>query len=670
MLVSRGRLARNPYAVEWAINYWYLQGVREFTILSWKTGRVRMTFESPDGALHLRYEDVLAQYQRMLGLLMRTDIRPRVKPRRRMSLDGMRKAAVGQIVLDEIAESTNPERTKLALLEGLLQFGTMGLAAWSDRELTMARGSLIETIPPWQLIPVPAKPTRAAEAIGIIRHRWVPYEQFRDTHPELRYPNKVGGELDPRLQPRYLPVGEKATDQDDADDSAGIPVTDPFDRGLGSYEARKHPSDIPYVEVAEYWQPDRGNAVDQYVVTLGRYLSHNATFNTFSAETKPQMPIAIARSMHSGGFYGRPWLSMLVPLNNECERMLEALFKNVQELDQYGITLIPSTWQVKRSQLEGKNRPRAVYYEPDYTAANADLKQIMPTNSRDFPGKVAQTCVQLIDRLGGGSDLFRGEAPGRTESGVALGLLYETANIPQIPTTTSIAEAYVQVYRRLLQDAKRLLGSSGSLALNSVDDAMAGVVLDPETGRMELGDQNPIPHPDEVATDIKAREPRMVEHRKQEVRELYRDQLVDPIAFYWLNYTEDLGFPVWRPDIVEQIRTCMYRNIIQWGDGETPGNLVPEVTDGDNHELQLRVLTAFMSRVEFALASVEVRTAFQTRRRFHESALGRYPDQLPYAEEEAGQDVTPFAGGTSPPAQLPAQLETAMANAGGGPGPQ
>jgi len=669
-MYEKGRSQRNPLSVEWTVNYWFLQGVRRFSIMSFKTGQVRMAFETSEGQLVLRYEDVLDKFQKELGRMMKTNINPRCRSKG-TALEGSRKAAMGQVVLDDLVSGTQPETTKLSLFEGLLTYGTMGLATWVSSDVGVHADVRHETVPPWQFCPIPAQATRAEEVNGLMRNRKVPLEWLMDVRPTFDYGGK---DLKAALKIQDLEVewvapGDKR-DDDDAADGYGSHTSTAIagaEAGLGDTKPQRahgqqNDADIPYVELKECWTYDDNKRVARYIACVGRRVVQDVSYEDREIHDRPIMPIAICRYHHTGGFWGRSYVGPLVPINMETERMLQNLFKNVSELDNFGFLAIPATFGVKREQLKATTRPRVIFYEPDYAAPKEQIRQFQPTNTGDFPGKVVALGNQIMDRISKSTPMDQGQVPGRLDSASGLGLLYETSSIGSIPVGVSIEQAYTQNYQVLLQKARDLLDGRGLMHLSVIDDQITGVVVNPENGEIEIGDRNPIPHPMEVEITIMDRDARTTEVRKQEVLGMLQAGYLHPYDVAWINHKEQLGLPegLDQQKVVDATKSCMFRNIVAWGDGQVPQRA--RMSSHDFHEVHIRVLEAFMNRDIYQLGSKEVRDVFEQRKAFHEAALGGFPEAMPNPED---MGATPWA--TQQGGPPPEQLQQAMAEANGPP---
>jgi hypothetical protein len=167
-----------------------------------------------------------------------------------------------------------------------------------------------------------------------------------------------------------------------------------------------------------------------------------------------------------------------------------------------------------------------------------------------MPAKIADIALQQMQRLANQGPYYQGETSGRVDSAAGLGFLFNTGNIALGLPTHGMADALAGAYARMLQVAKDRMGPGDTIELATIDDAIAGVVIDPQTGLMELS-HNPIPNPWEVEVNVKDRTPRDRNVRKEELKELYGLQLVDPTRFWIAALEENLDFDG-RPAVYEQ----------------------------------------------------------------------------------------------------------------------
>lgn len=657
------RSYRNPQSVEWAMTYWYMQGIRNFHVSSYRDGLFKWSYETPEGEKAIRIEDTLKQYQRQLGLFQKIDVNPAITPKGE-GLMSMQQAACGQVILDNAIQSVNLPAVWLEAAQLSLMYGNGGLVASVNPDVSfegMMRPKLI-TVPPWHILPDPAKPTRREEVHGLFYHRWAPFKwivaNFKDrlTVPAI---------TEEKLQLRRVALGDKIDNQDQ-DSQANVQTvrnrtmqyTDGQDLGATD--------DEPWVEVIEWWNFDENEKVCGYEVMLGDYIATKDSFRSYSNAKMPCLPVGWFGCQLSGGFWNRGWVPLMIPNNIEIEKMYSSLYQNAANQDALRWLAIANTMGITREDLTPvKGRPNAIFYEPDYSAPNAKPDMIEFRTSGDFPGRVAGSAIQIADRLGNASDLFNGKAPGRVDSASGLGLLYETVGIQNIPAAESFARAFTTVYRAFLQQARVLLSNKNLLPILSTDDDLVGVIMDKETGQMVFDENTPLPTPDEVNIGIRDKLPRMVEQMRQDAAAMRKMGQLQPEEFAWYCYKNKLGLPAGFEGEIEEIRKCKLRNRIQWGDGKKPRGVVPSALD--NHALQMKYMKIFMSRPIFQYGDKNVRDAFEQRYKFHEAGLGGFPDGIPYPEDmeeqAAAQQQGPqwgAAGAMPPPDALPPQLAAMM----------
>jgi hypothetical protein len=223
---------------------------------------------------------------------------------------------------------------------------------------------------------------------------------------------------------------------------------------------------------------------------------------------------------------------------------------------------------------------------------------------------------------------------GRVDSARGLGFLNELANIPLTYASMSVASAYAGSYRCLLHNL-RVLWPSRRLAYQSfLDDTLAGVVINPETGELSP-DENAIPAPDEVEVSIVSPTPVSIEQRRRDLYDMLQGKVITLRWFRILSRKLGLDLPVANETEWENYRRAMMNNIVLFNDGKTPGDPdAAPLQPTDIYPLHLEVIEAFISRPEFGLAAEPVRTAFYERREILRQQMGAY-NQLPNVEDAA-----------------------------------
>lgn len=650
--------SRNAFLLWSQVAYYYLQGYRRFNVESITDAKLQVGFETGLGDLRFRNEDIRKKYKTALGLFMRMDISPVIK-RRKWGLNSLRQASTAQVVLDAATSHMDLNSKKMEFFQFMLLYGTAGLG---HSVYTLPNGKPaheIEVIPPWELIPIPAYPTSAASLQGVMRCRWVPLtfvlEKARtEEHRHgLQLPGKNDKQYRTKLRIIKVEVGSTPPDSIWNTGGGSLPVgfetqSDVDDIATAGGGSSKPEED--YVPLCETWIYGPEDTCARYVVQVGKHIAFDMNFEEQEGtSSRMPFPISIARFVPDTGFWSYGFVGMLMSGNHQIEKMLQNLYRNVEELDAYGTLMWPQTAGAGINEFNKKNgRPKIVAYEPDYTVPDAKPYPITPTNTGDFPGRVVMMGSQFQDKISDQGPLMSGQPVGRLESGSALGFTFEVSQIAHAATAHQIANSWSQIYKSILANERLLRDKGDKLELTNIDDNVAGVALT-DDGQLKL-DKNPIPDYWKVKIDIRDRQPSSREARKQELLTMFQMQLVDPLGFSIINYREDLGFPLDDTQKIESYRKAVYHNILLFNDGETPGEVHPNLI-ADDPMIHLRAVTAFTSRLEFAMAKPAVKNAFADLIKLLQSLIGQFPSQLPPMEAlaEMGLAGAPPQGAGGPP---------------------
>ncbi len=628
---------RNVHSVEWWMVHYYLLGARRFQVLDWDRGTVRIAFESQEGELDFRWEDIVVQYQAELGRLNRIDVNPATSSEG-LSLDAMRGAGVSKAFLDAQVAGMGLETVQSRHTQMLIKYGTAGLAVWrQDRPAPKGEESSIEyeyeVVPPWQLLSIPDSPPTLEDVRAIVRSRDVPLRWLR-ARKQFKLPD---GDDNPILKIRKVPLGQvrgSRGSRSGSIDPSIIGSNDPMMPGPGAAGGRRGDDARGYESVVtlhEVFVQGPEDTCAAYHAVVGDHLA--ADHDYWAAGEKRVCPITVGRYTPTDSFYGRGFLSRLIGINHETEKMLRNLFENVQDMDEFGYLMVPNNLGINKRAFKKTSKPRIIYYGADYTLPESKPYTLEPATTGDFPGRVASMATQLQQKLSGQSELLSGEAPGRTDSAAAMGFLFETSNIPLSVPAEEIRRSWSHVHRALLQMGREDHSEGDIIRLRSVDDSVAGVILDPQTGTMKL-DSSVLPDAWDVKVGIQESMPQPKAQRKAELVQMLQLQLVTPLEFRIINYREELGFPVGNRAEWSGYQKAMFHNIIMFGDGKTPGTVVSD-NKFDNPEIQLFALQDFVAKVQFSLASKEIQEAFEQRITYFQSLTGSYPEQLPRPEEAA-----------------------------------
>jgi len=634
-LVIQGKGRRNPQSIRWWISNFYMQGIREFSTLDYSAGTVSVAYLDEAGILKFRYEEIIAKYQSQLGRLMSLNLAPHVK-KKGASLDGLRKASVAQVVLDAAISEDKVEKSKLDALPAILMYGTVGIGLWIEGVDSQG----IEIIPPWELLPIPVDVAAPLDVRGIMRIRYVPVDWIKNL---AITPNK-NSKTYQGIAEMDMPSGRMPISIDSLGDGSvsytgaggGFFVqakSKNNDKMRGRTKSKKKDQEnVPVTQLIEVWTETSDGFLAEYAIYAGlgpveelyRY-DHTAS--------KYYMPIRVARDVTVDSFWGRSYVDQLIPLNNEVELSLGSIFQAVSDFDLYGLQMWPGTLGVPPLAQRGQDGLKRVTFEPDYTCPDQKPFNVEPAKMTAPMVEAVRLAASLMDRVANQpGEIMRGDAPGRVDSSAGLGFLYEASGIPLSPTAKSITAAYAGIYRALLRILKDSWTDKKVVNITSLDDSLAGIILDAETGSLQLS-QNAIPYPDEVSLTVKSEVPVSKEQQKAELKEAYTEGRITIDEFNWTVRIQGLDIPVGDEIGWQNRRRSMLENILLFGDGQKPGEVI--VSPHDQHRVHLLTLQSFVARPEFFLATPEVREAFDKHIMEHKAQMGEYPEQLPFPEDSA-----------------------------------
>jgi hypothetical protein len=258
------------------------------------------------------------------------------------------------------------------------------------------------------------------------------------------------------------------------------------------------------------------------------------------------------------------------------------------------------------------------------------------------------------------------------DSAAGHGFLFNAGNVGLGLPSHNLADALSAVYGRVLQVARSSLREGETIKLATIDENLAGVVFDPETGRASLA-QNPVPNPWEVTVDVKDRTPSDPDLRKRELVEHHAAGLLgttpeEAFLQYWITvFEENLSVIGGPKDIFETWRKVIWQIILLFNDGKTPGP-VEFGEHTQNPAVQLLALRRFTNKIEFSLATDEVQREFELWIEALERMTGTYPQGLPMPEDAAQMALPQLEQGmasASQPGAASPELELAQMGAGG-----
>ena len=647
-LVSTGKSKMNPISINWYMNHFYMRGLRNFSNINYGAGTLNASYLDGSGTLKFKYEDIVSKYQAQLGRLLAINLAPAVS-RRGVSLDGLRKASTGQVVLDSAFPQEKVSKLALNIFPSLLHYGTIGLGLWVEGEDSIG----IEVINPWELIPIPIDVSTPSDVRGLIRIRYVPTDYVKG----LAITPGKGAKVYKGMDDLKVPFGDLP-----ADVSSRFQGTASLTHTGGGFYIRSGQSQVEtqwagrgtkkdktqtdVTLLVEVWTETTDGYLAEYLIFAGSYQKLVQLYRHDHSKSKYYMPVKIARDIVVGGFYGRSFIDTLIPLNTEAEYSLSSLFQSVADFDLYGFQLWPASLGTPPDAHRGRDGIKRITYEPDYTTPELKPENIFPAKLSKANIEAAMVAGGLMDKLANQpTEMLKGGAPGRVDSASGLGFLYETSGIPLSPTAKNVAEAVSGLYRSMLGICRDIWPAEKVVSVSSLDDSLAGIAFDMETGEVSLA-RNAIPSPDEVNINVASEVPVSKEQQKLELKEAL-DKGVLTLNEYSFKVRElGLTSPVGNEVAWQNYRRAKLENLALFGDGETPGKVI--VSERDMHIIHKEILDAFMARPEFYAASQEVRDKFIEHYEEHNVGLGIFPEGMEPMEEAAEMEMEPPQGEMPP----------------------
>lgn len=621
-MIATGKRHRTIREVEWRLAHHYLQGARDFSNINYESGTLSVNYIDQEGILRFRYDEVVAKFQAQVGRMMAVDLRPRVQ-KKSVGLEDMRKASIAQVVLDYVYPATKIEKFKLDVLPALTKYGCIGLIVWNRGEEIG-----IEVIMPWELVPIPGNPIEDKDVRGLARVRLVPLEWIQQLEGVPASDAKIYGQM-ARVNVSLGSIPSESGSQFTTFNETITTTTQKKATWFGSKGKDKTHTDI--VELAEiFLETDTGHLARYEMLVGGKLLKSQD-----HTKGRTVMPITKCNDVRTGDFWGRSFVSMQIPMNTEMEYTLGRTFQNVQDLDAYGMLVIPTTLGIPPTVTRAADGMKRIMYNPDYTLPDLKPFILAPANISKMPGEVLKIGSALSDKMANQpASLMRGEAPGRVDSKLGLGFLQETSNITLMPAAAGLANGLVQCYEATLgMVAAGAWPSEKLVSVTMLDDSLAGVILDAGEGTISL-EMNAIPRPEQVSIFVQSMAPQSKEQKKMELMKSLEIGAIDMFEYRITIRKEGLELPVGNEAEWQNYRQAMLENIILFGDGTQTKPIVFDVMD--IHEVHMRIHQAFMARPEFRQAGVDVQNAFKKHYAAHELALGRL--QLGQFPEDAAME--------------------------------
>lgn len=605
----------------WLVALYYLMGARQFDVFDPESGTVRYSYLDEHDRLEFQSSELLSAVDKISGRLSSLDFRPLVQ-RVGSSLSSIRQRSIAQIMLDQVVSDHQLNRIVPQFNHIFALLGSCGITGHIVNHATIGMTADLEVVHPMELFPFPSLTHDYTKQRGLLRQRMVSMEYLKEVFGSKVTRNKE------RMEFYTIRPGETFEQGVGAERSMGIATTY-SGRSVTGSDAEVDES-IQIVRVRELWLKGPRDTVSRYIVTSGEYVIHDEDLEG----REVYCPIGFARFMENGSFHGAGVFDLLFPLCREAEKLQKSLFKNIQDIDKYGVLVLPHGSFNANTMLRDVGQGLRVFpWEPDPISEGFKPFNITPNNSGDVPGRVSAFAVQQIDRLNPIRDLI--SEKGRVDSATGLQFLDEQVNRAMNTPTAGVQQAWGDCYRSVLASTVReIVFSPKTFQVDQLTLDLAGVVVDPETMAVSF-EKNPLPSLSQLSFKIKDINPRSKVARKQEALQLQQQFQIDPDTFLLFALKEGLDFAMWTDEHQSAYESVVRNCLLLYGDGKTPGQVVltPQTC---KPEMQIRVLNGFMAGPTMAVSSAEVQNAFIEYHKTLMSFMGLVlPNALPNPDDVA-----------------------------------
>ena len=622
----------------WKLAYHYLQGARRFDVFDPTTGQISAHHLDEEGNMEFQSQELLSQIDRVSSQLASMDVRPMVS-RAGSSLGAIKERSVAQIMADATVSRENVEKIHAQFANLVTTLGSCGITGHIEDHPTIGLTADYEIVHPRELFPFPSLGQDYTKQRGLVRRRTVPLGWLKD---------KFGRRISDNKEDLYwweAQAGDIPTNEDDAGLSGGGTFGYSGGKGSGGGGWNLEDTSVGLCRVEEVWLFGHRDMVRRYIIKSGEYVIYDSKNDYRDLEV--YCPIGMSRLMDNGTFHGAGLFDLLFSLHRQMELMLKSLFNNIRDADRYGIVVMPSGQFNQRSALKDVGRGlRVLSWEPDVVDSGFRPFNISPFNSGDIPGKTAAFAREMLSSLSPWQDLLREK--GRVESATGLGFLDEKIKGLMSNATRSVDAAWSCAHRAVLAAvAREVSASKKPLQIHDLNLELAGAVIDLEKESISF-DQNPLPRMSSMTVTIRETNPISPLVRKQEAVELYQlPGFGDPQRFILFALKEGLDFAMDMESEKSAYESIVRTILVLFGNGEEAGEVIltPETASPD---LQLQILSTFMSSPVMQVASPEVKDEFSRLKEFLLMSSGMALPQAVQNPDDIAMMMQPEAAGMLP----------------------
>lgn len=624
MHAERERARYSYRRAMWMLAWYYLNGARRFDIFDPYNGRISPHYLDRDGNVEFQSNELLAMIDKTVARIASMDLRPKVM-RQGSSLRMIRERAAAQVVADSLISDNHLSQVVSTFAHHFVALGCCGIQGHLVDVPTIGLTADLEVVHPREVYPFPALHQDFAKKQGIMRQRVIPVEFLEDRFGKSFITKKLDGM-------EYWVTDPGNTVQDPNLDEPGDAVRNPFDgRSISSgISAGSNVLSTKVARVRELWLDGPRGTCSRYIVTCGIQVLLDEDYT----DRTVYCPLTWARFMDTGTFYGAGMFDLLFGISREAEKLMKSLFNNIRDIDKYGVLVLPAGAFNERTSLRevGKGL-RVMAYQPDPLNEKFNPMTISPVNAGDVPGKVAQFAREVMHAISPIQDLI--QEKGRIDSATGLQFLDEQITRAMTNPSIGIQRCFGDLYQSIVSSAVTdLVKFPKPIPVTNLTMDLAGAVINMENGSVSF-EQNPIPHVSHLNFGVREVSPRSEVARKQEALGLLKAGLMDPDSFKLFALKEGLDFAMWIEEERSAYEMGVQNILVLYGNGNDPGQVVTTQHNA-RPDIQLRLLSAFMTSPTMAVASPEVQDAFANYRESLMQFMGAtLPPQVPSPEMAA-----------------------------------
>jgi len=637
--VSREMLKLTYRRTLWLLAWYYLNGFRRFDIFDPRTGRVTPHYLDEEGNMEFQSTELLSVVDKTTARLNTMDLRPRAL-RQGFSLAGLRERSVAQLVADAVVSDQQLATVQRDFNYLYALLGSCGITGHIVDSPTVGLTADLEVIHPKELMPFPSLGHDHTKVRGMVRQRLVPLNFLKE-----KYGNrKIDQNIEEMNVWRWQYGHQMEESQDAPWNGTGYFVSTMANGGIKGNDEDDDTQQV--CKVRETWIHGPRGTVTRYIVSSGDVVIDDQDLNAVEA----YCPIGFARFMDNGTFHGAGLFDLMFGIVREMERLLKSLFNNMRTMDRYGVVLLPQgTINERAAMREVGHGLRYLSYTKDALMGD-EFKPlvIQPFNAGDVPGKIAQFAKSISDGLSPVQDLIAEK--GRVDSAQGLQFLDEQISKAMTNPTSGVQVAFGTMYRSVVSKAAgEMLVSRRALPVNKLTTELAGAVINATNGTVSF-EQNPLPNFSQIAFSVRDINPKSEVVRKQEAMGLLQAGLTDPDGLKIFMMKEGIDIALWMEEEKSAYESIVRNILLLFNDGVSTQQIIltPHTARPD---IQMRVLSAFMSNPIMSVASPQVQDAFKS---FREALIGFMGQALP-AMVPNPDDMANVAGRIGPQQQAQPQ---------------